>query len=138
MASELAQKVRELRQSLDALDETRAQIQAELDEIVAAAGGAPERPKGRSKGRSVAAGRRPIREGSALHWAKVVLEKRGTPWYVDDLLKDIQHLSGRTIQKTSLVSSLSRYVRAGDTFTRPKEGYYGLVTHEHETEAQGA
>jgi hypothetical protein len=46
---------------------------------------------------------------------------------VDDLVKAVEELSGLNVRKSTLVSNLSRYVRAGDTFTRPEPGAYGLV-----------
>jgi hypothetical protein len=108
-------------------------LQAELDEIVEAAGFVPERKKGRPR-RSIQ-GRRPIRQGSAVFWAEKVLRHRNRPCYIDDLIRDIRELSGLTVQKPSLVSSLSRYVNSHDTFTRPKEGYYGLTAFEPEDAA---
>ena len=46
--------------------------------------------------------------------------------HVDSLLKRIEEMSGFTVRKTTLVSNLSRYVRAQDTFTRPEPSMYGL------------
>jgi hypothetical protein len=125
--SEIAERVRKIRESLDAIEVTRAELQAELDEIIEAAGVHPDRKRGRPRKAGL---KRPIRQGSVVWHAQQVLEKRGRAWYIDDLVRDVADLSGKSVQKTSLVSTLSRYVRAGEVFTRPKEGYYGLRAFE--------
>jgi hypothetical protein len=135
VASDLASKVREIRLQIESLDLQRDVLQGELDEIIQAAGLTPERRRGRPKTRTIG-GRRPIREGSMLHFARLILAHTGRPVHVDDLLKNIRQLSGKSIEKSSLVSSLSRFVRAGDTFTRPSEGLYGLT--EFDADLDGA
>lgn len=132
--SEIVDRVRNMKERLDALDEERARLQSEIDEIIAAAGIRPDKRRGRP---AKLVGRRPIRENSVLWYARQVLAQRGLPWYIDDLVKDVANLSGKPVQKTSLVSSLSRYIRAGEVFERPKEGYYRL-REKHDEEVSGA
>jgi hypothetical protein len=123
MTSPVVDRVVELKAQLESLDVQRAAIRAELDAITEALG-FPARPKPRAR---IGSGRRTLRNGSAVFWAEKVLRHRGRPCHVDDLVKDIHELSGIRIQKTSLVGSLSKYVNARDTFTRPREGFYGLI-----------
>ena len=126
MSSDLATKVREIRQKLEQLDLERSTLQAELDEIIEAAGVVPERRRGRPRTRTQS-GKRPIRPNSTMFWAeKVLRHSPGRPIYIDDIISGIRELSGNTVQKPSLVSSLSRYIKRNDTFVGMGEGFYGL------------
>ena len=62
-----------------------------------------------------------------MGWARKVLGQYNQPLHIDKLTTLIQELSGLTVRKATLVSNLSRYVKAGDTFTREGEGIYGLI-----------
>ncbi len=73
---------------------------------------------------------RPIRDKSSVGWAKRVLQMAGGPMYVDEIIQNIAHLSGITIPKATLVSNLSRYVKAGKTFTRTGANTFGLLDYE--------
>jgi hypothetical protein len=44
----------------------------------------------------------------------------------DVLVTIVNAESKLDVTKATLVSSLARYVKAGDTFTRPRPGVYGL------------
>ena len=77
---------------------------------------------------------RPIRESSSVGWALKVLRTIGKPLPIDALIQGVHQMSGESVSKPTLVSSLARYDRAGDTFTRPRASVYGLVEFE-QTEA---
>jgi hypothetical protein len=130
MANELADKVRELRENLQNLDRLRAQLQRELDEIIEATGVVQPQRRGRPRKAKAPSAPTVIRPGTAVYWAAKVLRHRGIPVYIDDLVREIRELSGVTVQKPSLVASLSRHVAAGGPISRPAEGYYALVEPE--------
>lgn len=134
MSSEIVSRVRELREKLDSLGEERAKLQAELEEIIEAAGATPDRKRGRPRTRG-SSSKQPIRPGSAVYWAHKVLHHRHKICHIDSILKDIRDLAGVTVQKPSLVSSLSRYIKRHDTFVGHGEGYYGLQEFEEEAVA---
>lgn len=73
---------------------------------------------------------RPIRQKSSVGWAKRVLEMAGGPMYVDEIISNIEHMTGNRIVKATLVSNLSRYVKAGDTFKRTGANTFALLTYE--------
>jgi hypothetical protein len=75
---------------------------------------------------------RPIREGSSVGWARRILRQLGEPVEAGALAKSITNLSGQQTNKATLVSNLSRYVKLGDTFTRPRPGYYGLIEFDEQ------
>ncbi|MGE4054188.1 MAG: hypothetical protein AB7F99_05260 [Vicinamibacterales bacterium] len=73
---------------------------------------------------------RPIRETSSVGWAKRVLEMSGGPMHVDDIIRNIQHMTGLPVSKATLVSNLSRYVKAGDTFKRTAANTFTLLKYD--------
>ena len=93
-------------------------LNGELDEARQALSGDLVSPPTRS---------RPIRKTSSVGHAVEVLRDLGQDMDADPLVATINERFGSTVTKTTLVSSLSRYVRAGDTFTRPRPGAYGLI-----------
>lgn len=74
--------------------------------------------------------KRPIRQSSTVGYAKRVLQMVGGPMYVDEIIKNIEHMTGLPVNKATLVSSLSRYVKAGDTFKRTAANTFALMTYE--------
>lgn len=123
---EKQQRILELRREIVALE-------AELREARSILGERPKREMGR-----VAIRKRPIRPKSSVWWAQKVLVHAGLPLHIDELVKRVEEFSDLTVQKTTLVSNLSRYVRAHDTFTRPEEGVYGLVAFAEAENEKGA
>ena len=72
--------------------------------------------------------RRPIRESSTVGWARRVLyTAKGGPMHIDEIVKHIEHMSGMPVSKPTLVSNLSRYVKANDTFRRTAANTYELL-----------
>ena len=79
--------------------------------------------------------RRPIRKASSVGHALNVLRDRAMPMDVDRIITRINERFGVEVSKPTLVSSLSRYVRNKDTFTRPEPGVYGLIEFETKKDA---
>jgi hypothetical protein len=120
---EATQLVRTIQQRIADLRRELAALEADLKEARIALSG-----KGRRKAvTEVAVRRRPIRETSNVGWSRKILQHVGHPLHIDVLIKRIEEMSGLTVRKTTLVSNLSRYVKAHDTFSRPSESIYGLV-----------
>ncbi len=69
---------------------------------------------------------RPPKHGSSVDWTIRVLEETGTPMHIDNIISAIKERSGETVQKPTLVSNLSRYIKAGQKFVRTAESTYGL------------
>ena len=76
--------------------------------------------------------RRPIRRTSSVGAALKVLHHANRPMHIDELLQMIAHTTGLPVQKTTLVSNLARYVRAGDTFRRVAANTYELIPPEEQ------
>jgi hypothetical protein len=74
--------------------------------------------------------KRPIRSASTVGHAYRVLRMVGGPMHVDEIIKNISHMAGKPVSKATLVSNLSRYVKAGDTFTRTGANTFGLISYE--------
>jgi hypothetical protein len=55
-----------------------------------------------------------------------ILKKARAPLHVSDLLARIQSQFGRTVDRESLVSSLSKKVARGDRFLRPAKNTFAL------------
>ena len=70
---------------------------------------------------------RPIQNNSSVDWTLRTLRANGRPMRTDDILRAIVAQGGPMIQKSTLVSNLSRYVKHHDTFDRPAPDTYGLV-----------
>jgi hypothetical protein len=79
-----------------------------------------------SLGAVLAERKRPIRKESSVGWAVTLLREAGQPIESEALTASVNERGNLKISKATLVSSLARYVRANDTFTRPRPGYYGL------------
>lgn len=115
------QRAAELRQEL-------TQIEAELAEArELLAAGKSQPSKARARRVPVGTAKRPIQSNSSVDWAKRVLDMVKTPLEVDDLLGKIRQIGGPQIQKPTLVSNLSRYVKQGNTFNRTAPNTYGLI-----------
>ncbi len=86
----------------------------------------PNKPKSRH---GFTGGKRakPIQEGSSVWYSEKILRDTGHPLSVDALLVKINAVSDTPVQKPTLVSNLSRYVKHGDTFNRPAPSTFGLV-----------
>jgi hypothetical protein len=120
------------------LREELAQLEAELRDAKAILSGrepaqpsllAGDKPKSRH---GFVGGKRskPIQQGSSVFLAEQILQERGEPMPIDSILDAIYHLTGQRVLKSTLVSNLSRYVKHGDTFTRPAPSVYGLTAFE--------
>lgn len=70
---------------------------------------------------------KPIQDGSSVWWTAKVLYFAQQPMHIDRILERIKGDSGLTFQKATVVSNLSRYVKYGDTFTRPAPNVFGLI-----------
>lgn len=80
--------------------------------------------------------KRPIRDKSSVGWAKRVLKMNGGPMHVDDIIKNVQHMTGMPVNKTTIVSSLSKYVKAGDTFKRTAANTFALIEDSSEDDVK--
>lgn len=76
--------------------------------------------------------RRPIRRTSSVGAALKVLRQANRPMHINELMKMIEHMTGLAVHKTTLVSGLARYVRAGDTFRRTAANTYDLIPSDEE------
>lgn len=80
---------------------------------------------------------RPIRESSTVGQARRVLSMVGAPMHVNDIIKNIEHMSGLPVSKGTLVSNLARYVKAGDTFVRTGKNTFALIDDTKEIRLVG-
>jgi hypothetical protein len=119
-----------------------AKLQAELDEARAALGaGSPRllhpvrrvppgiKLPGKARGhRSVHSGSGPqaIVPGSAADLAAQAIKAAGRPLHATDLVKAIEQ-GGRKIKLTTLVGSLSRWVKKRSVFYRARKNTFGLI-----------
>lgn len=72
-------------------------------------------------------GRRPRQKGlSQVDMAHDVLKKARGPLHVTELLARIQTVFHVTVDRESLVSSLTKKVARGDRFVRPDKNTFGL------------
>lgn len=77
-----------------------------------------------------------LRPGSAVALAREVILARGKPVHINELL-EAQGKEASRENRASLTSSLSAYVRRGETFTRPAPNTFGLVELAQTTASQG-
>jgi len=123
MTGDLISAIRDKQQRIVNLRREILALEAELREAKAIlSSGKPKREVGRVEIR-----KRPIRPNSTVWWAHKVLTMERKPLHIDDLVRRVEEFSGHSVRKTTLVSNLSRYVRASDTFMRPDEGVYSLI-----------
>jgi hypothetical protein len=69
---------------------------------------------------------RPRKSLSQVDMAYDVLQAAGGPLHISELLARVQVRFGVTIDRESLVSSLSKKVQRGDRFTRTGKNAFGL------------
>jgi hypothetical protein len=69
---------------------------------------------------------RPRKSLSQVDMAFDILEKARAPLHVSDILDRIQSQFGVTIDRESLVSSLTKKVARGDRFLRPEKNTFSL------------
>ena len=67
---------------------------------------------------------------SQVDMAYDVLKRARTPLHVDELLKRIQAHFGITIDRESLVSSLTKKIGRGDRFVRTDKNTFSLIPEE--------
>jgi hypothetical protein len=133
MGNDWLETLRRKQQRATVLRAELAEIEAELRDARAILSGRVETvvvPEQQPKSRhGFTRGKRakPIQEGSSVWWARQLLQQAGHELVVDELLAQINDLSPTKVQKPTLVSNLSRYVKHGDTFTRPAPSTYGLI-----------
>jgi hypothetical protein len=127
VSGELVNAIRSMRQRLAELRREVAALEAELREAGVELRGKKARGDKASLGSER---RRPIKDTSNVGWALKILKHNERPMHIDTLVKHIEEMSGLTARKSTIVSNLSRYVRAHDTFTRPAQSMYGLVEWE--------
>lgn len=78
------------------------------------------------QGEPDAAPLRPRKGLSQVDMAFDILKKARTPLHISDLLDRIQTQFGVTIDRESLVSSLTKKVTRGDRFVRPDKNTFAL------------
>jgi hypothetical protein len=127
----LTDRIREIQLRIVSLEEELSGLTQELDEARAALGPvAPRIPvKPRKSRRAFASGerKRPIQPNSSVDWALRVLKSTREPLQVEAIIALIVAHGGPEIQKATLVSNLSRYVKHQDTFSRTGRNTYGLI-----------
>jgi hypothetical protein len=77
-------------------------------------------------GQTEAAAPRPRKGLSQVDMAYDVLKKARTPLHVSELLARIQHSFGVTVDRESLVSSLSKKIARSDRFLRPEKNTFAV------------
>lgn len=127
MADDILEAIRRIVQRIAEIDAERQVLDAQLADIRRLVGATTAPPKKRSSKPWAAQRDRPLRQGTLVYYAEKVIRTKGEPVYIDTLVDHIRSLSGLNVQKSSLVSNLSRYVRSGVVFSRPGEGYYSLL-----------
>jgi hypothetical protein len=70
---------------------------------------------------------RPRKSLSQVDMAFDILKKARSPLHISDILARIQAQFGVTIDRESLVSSLTKKVARGDRFTRNEKNTFGLL-----------
>ena len=78
------------------------------------------------RGPRVPAGPRPPKGLSQVDMAYDILKKARTPLHISDLLARIQTTFHVTVDRESLVSSLTKKVARGDRFLRPEKNTFAL------------
>ena len=131
MPGNLISAIREKQQRIVDLKREIVALEAELREAKSVLKGKPRRETGKVTVRT-----RPIRQQSTVWYARNILVHADKPLHIDELLRRIVEFSGKNARKSTLVSSLSRYVRARDTFTRVQQGVYGLLEFEEKQETE--
>jgi hypothetical protein len=79
------------------------------------------------QGEPVPAGRRSRKGRSQVDMTFDILKKARTPLHVSEILERIQTHFGVTIDRESLVSSLTKKVARGDRFLRPEKNTFSLL-----------
>lgn len=79
------------------------------------------------QGEQAPASPRPRKGRSQVDMAFDILKKARSPLHVADILTRIQAHFGVTIDRESLVSSLTKKVARGDRFTRTEKNTFGLL-----------
>jgi hypothetical protein len=126
MAGDLVQAIKEKKQRIVDLKREIVALEAELTEAKSLLAAKPKKESAATGFR-----KRPIRQKSSVWWATQVLKHGGgRPIHIDELVKRVEEFGGLAVRKSTLVSNLSRYVRAHDTFSRPTEGTYGLLDEQ--------
>jgi hypothetical protein len=133
MKGDLAASIQKKQKRIAALEQELLGLRQELNEAKAMLTGRLNGFKGASAAHQTRT--RPIREGSAIGTALRVLREYGAEMHIDSLLAFMATKHGVQAKKTTLVSGLSRYVKAQDTFSRPRESVYGLLEFEREERA---
>lgn len=78
------------------------------------------------QGEPAAAESRPRKSLSQVGMAYDILKKARSPLHVSEILNRIQAQFGVTIDRESLVSSLTKKVARGDRFLRPEKNTFAL------------
>lgn len=78
------------------------------------------------KGESVEANPRRRARLSQVDLAYDILKKAKAPLHIDDVIARIQSTHGVTVDRESLVSSLSKKIARGDRFLRTEPNTFGL------------
>jgi hypothetical protein len=78
------------------------------------------------KGETTSAGPRPRKGLSQVDMAFDILKKARAPLHVSDILDRINTQFGVTVDRESLVSSLSKKVARNDRFLRPEKNTFAL------------
>ena len=78
------------------------------------------------QGEPAAAGPRPRKGLSQVDMASDILKKARSPLHISQILDRIQTQFGVTVDRESLVSSLTKKVARGDRFLRPQKNTFAL------------
>lgn len=79
---------------------------------------------------------RPIRQSSSVGFTHEVLRIAKRDMHVDEIIDMIWKMHGQRVNRATLVSNLSRYVKAQDTFRRSGPNVYGLIPPAESAEAE--
>lgn len=93
-----------------------ASLEAQLRAVRRLRQGAPISPEPRPRSRR-----------SQVDLAFDILKKAGTPLHISEILDRIQSQFGISVDRESLVSSLTKKVARGDRFLRPQKNTFALL-----------
>lgn len=126
------QRVHDLRAELATLEaelrDAKAILAGRIDPIPSSQGPKPKSRHGFTGGKRA----KPIQKGSSVWWTQIVLDAAEAPLHIDEILRQVNENSDEKVLKNTLVSNLSRYVKHGDTFTRPAPSTFGLTKWDEE------
>jgi hypothetical protein len=92
---------------------------------------------GRAVNRGRVARTRPIRQNSTVGLARRVLATAGGgPLHIEEIIRNIESMTGLPVNKQTLTSNLSRYCKARDTFRRTAPNTFELIRNDEQNEKE--